>query len=150
MSPTDIPDRARRGALAVLAQMAGMIAAGGAAAAAPPSGTSRGPGAPTRLQTVDAEYRRLLPLWQAERQQFRHSSNTYDYWKGPHGRAIIALGPAILPHLIQELRKGDFWFNVPLALITKVDIADGDYQSEQANSALWLKWWDSAKDTAQP
>jgi hypothetical protein len=149
MSPTNVPDRARRGALAVLAQMAGMIAAGRAAAAAPPAGTSRGPGAP-RMQTVDAEYRRLLPLWQAERQQFRHSSNTYDYWKGPHGRAIVALGPAVLPHMIQELRKGDFFFNVPLALIAKVDVANGEYRSEQANMELWLKWWDSAKDPAQP
>jgi hypothetical protein len=145
-----VPNPARRGALAVLAGLAGMIAAGRAAAeAAPPAGTSRGPGAP-RMRTIEGEYRRLLPLWQAERQQFRHSSNTYDYWKGPHGRAIVALGPAIIPHLIQELRKGDFLFNVPLTLITNVDIADGDYKSEQANSELWLKWWDSAKDTAQP
>jgi hypothetical protein len=150
MSPTHVPNPARRGALAVLAGLAGMIAAGRTAAAAePPAGTSRGPGVPG-LRTVESEYRRLLPLWQAERQQFRHSSNTYDYWKGPHGRAIVALGPAVLPHMMQELRKGDFLFNVPLALITKVDIADGDYKSEQANSALWLKWWDSAKDNAQP
>jgi len=101
----------------------------------------------TKLRNVDDEYRRLLPLWQAERKQFSHSSNTYDYWKGPHGKAIIALGPAILPHLIRELRKGDFWFNVPLALITKVDVANGEYKSEQANAELWLKWWDSARNT---
>jgi hypothetical protein len=150
MNPAQVPDKARRGALAVLAGMVGMIAAGRTVAGAgSPAVTSRGAGE-LGLRTVDGEYRRLLPLWQAERREFRHSSNTYDYWKGPHGRAIVALGPAVIPHLIQELRKGEFFFNVPLALITKVDIADGDYKSEQANSELWLKWWDSAKDTAQP
>ena len=100
-----------------------------------------------KMRGVDDAYRRLLPLWQEERRQFLHSSNTYDSWKGPHGRAIIALGPAVIPHLIQGLRQGDFWFNVPLALITKVDIANGEYHSEQASSALWLAWWDGAKDT---
>jgi hypothetical protein len=144
MNPAHVPDTARRGALAVLAGMVGMIGAGRAAA-----GASRGPGEPT-MRTVDDEYRRLRPLWQAEREQFRSSSNTYDYWKGPHGRAIVALGPAVIPHLIRELRKGDFLFNVPLALIAKVDVANGEYKSEQANLELWLKWWDSAKDTAQP
>jgi hypothetical protein len=62
------------------------------------------------------------------------SSNTYDYWKGPHGKAIIALGPATIPFLIQALRRAEFLFNVPLALITKVDIANGEYASEQATS----------------
>jgi hypothetical protein len=150
MSATHVPATARRRALAVLAGLAGVIAAGRTAAGAgSPAGTGGGAGAPG-LRTVEGEYRRLLALWQAERHQFRHSSKTYDYWKGPHGRAIVALGPAVIPHLIQELRKGDFFFNVPLALITKVDIANGDYKSEQANSELWLKWWDGAKESAQP
>jgi hypothetical protein len=150
MTLNHAPDAVRRGILAALAGMAGMIAAGRAVAVArPTSGAAVRPGK-LKIRSVDDEYGRLLPLWQEERKQFLHSSNTYDSWKGPHGRAIIALGPAIIPHLIQRLRQGDFWFNVPLALITKVDIADGAYKSEQANSELWLKWWDSGKDTAQP
>ena len=144
MIATRVPEMARRALLAAMAGMAVVMAAGRAGA-----GASRDPSGPG-MRTVDDEYRRLLPLWQAEREQFRHSSNTYDYWKGPHGRAIVALGPAVIPHLIQGLRKGDFLFNVPLALITKVDIANGDYKSEQANLQLWLKWWDSARDTARP
>jgi len=46
-------------------------------------------------------------------------------WDGPHGKAIIALGPGIIPYLIQQLRKGDFVFIVPLKLITNVDISNG-------------------------
>ena len=138
-----LPDPARRAVLAALGGMVAMFADGGAAAGRT-SGASPRPGK-WEMRKVEDEYRRLIPLWRAERQRFLVSSNTYDDWKGPHGKAIVALGPAIIPLLIHELRKGDFLFNVPLALITKVDIANGEYVSEQANSALWLKWWDNAK-----
>lgn len=90
---------------------------------------------------VDKDLRRLLPLWQEERKLFVLSSNTADSWQGPHGKAIVALGPAILPALIHELRRGDFFFNVPLALITRIDIANGKDLSEQDKAALWLEWW---------
>ena len=97
-------------------------------------------------ETFEAEYRRLRPLFEEERKQFAESSKTYNYWKGPHGKAIIALGPAIIPQLIQELRKGDFFFNVPLARITNADITNDTFGSEQDNAKLWLKWWDGGKD----
>ncbi len=97
--------------------------------------------APRDWKDVQQDLRRLLPLWQEERKRFALSSNTADSWQGPHGKAIVALGPAILPALIQELRRGDFFFNVPLALITRVDIANGKDLSEQDKAALWLEWW---------
>lgn len=79
--------------------------------------------APKKLSEIRKEYGRLLPLWQVEREQFNLSSNTDDYWQGPHGTAIIALGPAIIPQLIQELRKGDFFFNVPLERLVNAPIS---------------------------
>lgn len=94
------------------------------------------------LAKIQQEYDRLLPLWQEERKQYSLSSNTYDYWKGQHGKAIIALGPAIIPQLMREVRKGDFFFNVPLAQITHINITDGNWISEQEASLLWLAWWD--------
>ena len=94
------------------------------------------------LEQIENEYSRLLPLWHEERKEFSSSSSTYDYWKGPHGRAIIKLGPAIIPQLIKELRKGDFFFNVPLTLITNVDISNGKlFVSEQEKAKLWIDWW---------
>ena len=100
-----------------------------------------------KLSDIQKEYKRLLPLWQKEREQFSPSSNTADYWDGPHGKSIIALGPAIIPELIAELRKGDFFFNVPLARITKVKIATSVSMSEQEKSQLWLKWWEGVNGT---
>ena len=100
---------------------------------------------PTKKLDTRKEFERLLPLWEVEREQFIVSSNTGDYWKGPHGKGIIALGAAIIPLLIQKLRSGDFRFNVPLALITKVDITNGEYVSEQHTSKLWIKWWETGK-----
>jgi hypothetical protein len=106
---------------------------------------------PLTMSDVEKEYRRLRPLWEKERERFSASSDTHDYWKGPRGKAIIALGPAIIPYLIQELRKGDFFFNVPLAIITNVEIDDGKLvYSEQDDAKLWLKWWDSAREKAKP
>src|SRR5262249_8884211 len=99
----------RRTALTALSGLAGLAAADAFSADDQPR-----PSREHTMQEIEDEYRRLLPLWQKERQQYELSSNTYDYWKGPHGKAIIALGPAIIPLLIQELRRGDFWFNVPL------------------------------------
>jgi len=106
--------------------------------------------ATSHLRAVQAEYRRLIPLWQEERKSFAHSSNINDYWSGPHGRAIVALGAAVIPQLIHEVRKGDFFFNAPLAMITGIDVADGEPGSEQAKSALWLKWWDEAGAAGRP
>ena len=100
---------------------------------------------PPKMSEVRKEFERLLPLWQKERKAYGLSSNSYDYWKGPHGKAIIALGPAITPFLIQQVKAGEFLFNVPLALIAKVDIANGRYDSEQANSKLWVQWWETAR-----
>jgi hypothetical protein len=102
------------------------------------------------MRAVQAEYRRLLPLWQEERKSFAHLSNTNASWSGPHGKAIVALGAAVIPQLIHEVRKGDFFFNAPLAMITGIDIADGEAGSEQAKSALWLKWWDEAGAAGRP
>ena len=117
----------------------------GRAAAADEESSDTGRRPTKKISQVREEFERLLPLWQEERKQYGMSSNTYDYWKGPHGKAIIALGPAIIPYLIQQLKTGDFWFNVPLTLITKVDIANGNLNSEQANSRLWMEWWEAAK-----
>ncbi len=99
---------------------------------------------PRNLSEVQREFERLLPLWQEERKQFANLSKTYGYWKGPYGKAIIALGPSIIPYLIRQVKEGDFFFNVPLALITKVEMTGG---SEQANSKMWLKWWEAAEDS---
>jgi hypothetical protein len=138
----------RRAVLAALGGGAGLIAGMEPAPAQARGADARPSTSPMR--TVQAEYRRLIPLWQEERKGFAYSSNTHDYWSGPHGRAIVALGAAVIPQLIQEVRKGDFFFNVPLTMIVGVDIADGQFGSEQAKSALWLKWWDEAGAAGRP
>lgn len=58
---------------------------------------------------IDREYHRLLPLWLDEQKQFSISSNTHAYWSGPNGKAIIALGPAVIPYLIRQLREENFF-----------------------------------------
>jgi hypothetical protein len=133
----------RRSALASVGAIASLTALSCAGA---DDKKTPGAGPPTRkLSQLREEFERLLPLWKEERKKYELSSDTYDYWQGPNGKAIIALGPAIIPYLITQVRAGDFWFNVPLAIITKVDVANGNYVSEQANAKLWVEWWESAK-----
>ena len=136
-------DITRRVALGTIAGLgaAGLVRGGDK----PPTHANR---PPEKMSKIEEEYRRLRPLFEEERKQFAESSNSHDYWKGPHGKAIIALGPAIIPYLIQELRKGDFFFNVPLARITNADITSNNLGSEQDNARLWLKWWDGGKERA--
>jgi hypothetical protein len=97
------------------------------------------------ISKITNEWHRLLPLWQEENKQNRASYFEF-YWKGSHGKAIIALGPAIIPYLIQQIRKGDSLFNVPLEWITNIDIANGKHLSEPELSKLWLKWWDGGNE----
>ena len=95
------------------------------------------------MDQITKEYQRLLPLWQIEREDYKFSSNTSDYWEGPHGQAIIALGPAIIPFLIQQVKAGDFWFNVPLNIFigTQIESKPG-LVSEQTRSKLYSDWWE--------
>jgi hypothetical protein len=141
MTSVHSPDITRRSALGT---MVGLVVTGSALAEQKPAAdpVSRR----WKMSEVESEFLRLRPLFEDERKQFTDSSDTHAYWKGPHGKAIIALGPAIIPQLIQELRKGDFFFNVPLAAITNVDIATENSASEQDNSKLWLKWWEGGKE----
>jgi hypothetical protein len=97
-----------------------------------------------KISDVRKEFERLLPLWQEERKKTRPGGKTNAYWTGPHGRAIIALGPGIIPYLIQQVKSGDIFFNVPLRLITKIDIGG---ESHEHRSKLWVEWWEAGKNT---
>jgi hypothetical protein len=134
----------RRTMLMTLSGVAAMNTEIQTIAASPASELSHCP--PRKVSEVEKEYLRLIALWQEERKQFSHSSDTHDYWRGAYGQAMIALGPAIIPYLIRELRKGDFFFNVPLEWITNIDVSNGDSDlSEQDIAKLWLKWWANTK-----
>jgi len=103
-----------------------------------------------RISKITSEWQRLLPLWR-EKDTEKPIQAIENLWDGPHGKAIIALGPGIIPYLIQQLRKGDFVFIVPLKLITNVDISNGKDSSLPditipEIAKLWLKWWDGDND----
>lgn len=117
----------------------GSLLVGNRAVAVEPPGTAQD--AQRRpLSEVRKEFERLVLLWEKERKEAGSASSIQASWAGPHGKAIIALGPAVVPFLIQRLKAGDFWFNVPLAQITQIDIVEGKAESEQATSKLWLAW----------
>lgn len=77
-----------------------------------------------------------------EREDYSHHSHTAMYWTGPTGKAILAMGPRILPLIVKELRNGDFFFNHPMQVFAGFLLGGIDLDSEQARSRLWIKWYD--------
>lgn len=94
--------------------------------------------APPPTVDVEAEFRRLAEWWNRETaalsdidQACRHSAY----------RAIIALGPAVIPILLNELRqKPDWWFDAleELTGANPLTIEDGGKVRQMA--AKWIQW----------
>ena len=95
-----------------------------------------------KYESNQAKYLKLRTEWEKERQQFSKYSDTRAYWKGPVGKEIISMGKAAIPFLIKELQDGDFFFNIPLEIITGISI---NGSSEQDKVKGWLDWWQKNK-----
>jgi len=92
------------------------------------------------------EFRALKGRWDIEAGAVSLSSNSKDRWKGPAGGQIIEMGKRALPFVMDEIEKGDFFFNIAADRITGVRIGtNGPLMSEQERSKAWLSWWEKAK-----
>lgn len=95
------------------------------------------------------EYRELRKKWEGEARKASFSSDTHDYWTGPSGRSLVAMGRRALPLVILEIRAGDFFFNVAAAGIAgpTVDrVVRGEAPgSEQSVASRWAAWWEAVK-----
>ena len=95
------------------------------------------------------EFMGLKSKWVQEKAKASFSSRTSDYWKGPAGLRIMAMGKRALPFVMDEISKGDFFFNVPASKITNITIPSGiKRESEQELSKDWIEWW--RKNTDNP
>src|SRR6516164_8676590 len=66
---------------------------------------SCGNGSPPVSRNVAAGFARLYRDWHRESEQIKFSSNTGDYVALPAYRAIVELGPAVLPFLATKLAQ---------------------------------------------
>ncbi len=87
---------------------------------------------------VAAEFRRLKEWWNRET---AYLSNMNQILQHPAYQAIIALGPAVVPILLQELEtQPDWWFEA-LRRITGANPAQPEDRGDLRRlSAAWVKW----------
>lgn len=101
---------------------------------------------PTRSVTSDADaagdelrerFRRLARQWRTERRGLSGS----ELCETPAYLAIIALGPAVLPHILHDLeRRADHWF-VALRQISGDDPVRPEHWGRVDRTADdWLAW----------
>lgn len=94
---------------------------------------------------AEREFIKLKDQWEAESPQL--SSNTYDYWKTQAGKKIISMGKRALPLVMNEIREGNFFFNVAAERITNISLRSGEPSgSEQQYSEKWVEWWEKNKE----
>lgn len=96
------------------------------------------------------EFNELKSKWTKKKENAALSSRTSDYWKGSAGQEIIAMGKHALPFVMDEISKGDFFFNIPAQEITKIKTPSGfERESEQKLSQDWIEWWKENKDNPE-
>lgn len=87
---------------------------------------------------LERRFRELVDLWQAD---VAPLSSTTARVQHPAYREIVAMGPAVVPHLLRELeRRPNHWFAALRSLTgaDPVDPADRGHLGRTAES--WIRW----------
>lgn len=94
--------------------------------------------APPEVADVAAEFRRLADRWNRETGVL---SDIGLACRHPAYRAIIALGPAVVPVLLNELKTNpDWWFDALQELTGANPLPPGDGGKLHQMAAKWVQW----------
>ena len=94
--------------------------------------------APSDAVDIEAEFRRLSDWWNGET---RVLSNMGLAVRHPAYRAIIALGPAVVPILLNELKTNpDWWFDALEELTGANPLSTEDGGKFRQMAAKWMQW----------
>jgi hypothetical protein len=87
---------------------------------------------------LKARFQALVADWKAAR---GHSSSINAWAKLPAYRAIIDLGPAVIPLLLEELEKEpDHWFWALKELTGENPVTPASRGNVRAMANCWLQW----------
>jgi hypothetical protein len=87
---------------------------------------------------VEAEFRRLAEWWNRETAVL---SDIGRACRHPAYRAVIALGPAVVPILLNELKtKPDWWFDALEELTGENPLTTEDAGKVRQMAAKWVQW----------
>lgn len=93
--------------------------------------------------SLEAEFHRLTKLWH---QECGYSSNMTFWMQNRHYQAILALGPDVLPIIIEDMRTTpDWWFHALEKLTGYRMPVDNETEAGrlQVLTDKWLAWWDA-------
>ena len=83
----------------------------------------------------------LADAWEAHVHASRASSNPRVYVEHPAFEAIVALGPDVVPLIIERYREGSLFWGAALARITgNSQFGDGLSGNLKDTRAKWLAW----------
>jgi len=98
------------------------------------------------FEAARREFVKLKAQWEVEIKAVSFSSDTADRWTGPAAHAIVGMRKRALPFVMEEIKQGNFFFNIAAVAITGTDQGQGLW-SEQERSRKWVQWWDrTSKD----
>ena len=93
---------------------------------------------PPELENLEERFQRLADRWQ---QAVAHQSASSVRYGHPDYRAIIALGPAVVPLLLRDLETHRrHWFNALKALTGADPVPPADAGDFAAMAAAWRRW----------
>jgi hypothetical protein len=87
---------------------------------------------------LESEFQALLRQW---KEACCVLSSTSAMVAHPANQAIIALGPPVVPLLLQDLEKAPVhWFEAQSAITGEDPVLPGDWGNIPAMTAAWLTW----------
>jgi hypothetical protein len=89
-------------------------------------------------------FNQLKTLWAEETKML---SSTTQINNNSHYRQMVALGPDIIPFVIDELRaESNHWFSLLRELTGENPIIDADRGYMDRMAKAWIKWWDERNE----
>lgn len=103
---------------------------------------------PSDQANTEAEFNKLFAEWKQATRDFmvQLSSKPEDYTNNEPYAAIVALGEAALPFLVEKLEEGEFLLYRAILDILGVRLEelvarDLQFESEQRKSEELIEWW---------
>jgi hypothetical protein len=94
--------------------------------------------APVPAESIEQKFQRLAAVWRAET---AYVSSSSDLVAHPAFQEIVAMGPAVIPHLLRELEQRTGHWHRALRRITGTDPVPPADQGNIAKAAeAWLQW----------
>ena len=97
-----------------------------------------------RGNTIKSKFETLTSAWDEHCHKVAFSSSMHSYLDSPQYKALVDLGPAVIPQIIEHYNSDDLPWGFVLQEITGVNmIADANQFSPASVKRNWLSWYET-------